>query len=57
MLVGWLSRKREIFSIDSDLAVDAFGQSAGLYVPREELDDFTDTLAREHRQFVEKTAP
>ena len=42
--------------IDSDLTVDGFGQSAGLYIPRELLDDFTDALAREHRKFVESTA-
>ena len=42
--------------IDSDLTVDGFGQSAGLYIPRELLDDFTDGLAREHRRFVESTA-
>lgn len=42
--------------IDSDLTVDGFGQSAGLYIPREILDDFTDALAREHRKFVESTA-
>jgi hypothetical protein len=42
--------------IDSDLTVDSFGQSAGLYIPRQHLDDFTDALAREHRKFAESTA-
>jgi hypothetical protein len=40
--------------IDSNLTVDGFGQSSGLYIPRELLDDFTNALAREHRRFVEK---
>ena len=42
--------------IDSDLAVDGFGQSAGLYIPRELLDEFINALAQEHRRFVEKSA-
>ena len=39
--------------IDSNLKVDSFGQSAGLYIPRELLDSFIDALAREHRKYVE----
>jgi hypothetical protein len=42
--------------VDSDLAVDGFGQSAGLYIPRELLDSFTNALAREHRRTVESSA-
>ena len=44
------------FIIDSDLEIDGFGQSAGLNITRELLDTFTDTLAREHRKFVERPA-
>jgi hypothetical protein len=40
--------------VDSDLTVDGFGQSVGLYIPRELLDSFIDGLAREHRKYVEK---
>src|SRR4051812_41855952 len=42
--------------IDSHLTVDGVGQSAGMHIPRELLDDFTDALAREHRKFVEGKA-
>ena len=52
----YLSDDDFAFIIDSDLAVDGFGQSAGLYIPRDVLNDFTDILAREHRKYVEKTA-
>jgi hypothetical protein len=42
--------------IDSGLTVDGFGQSSGLYIPRELLDSFIDAVAREHRKYVEKPA-
>ena len=40
--------------MDSDLRVGGFGQSAGLYIPRELLDGFVVALSEARRGFINK---
>ena len=53
------SMRSDFFSliVDSDLTVAGFGQSVGLYIPRELLDNFIDGPAREYRKYVAKPIP